>query len=236
MSLFITFEGPDGAGKTTQTRLLSDHLQGQGCQVHTTREPGGTAIGDQIRQVVHDVDNTAMVSVAEILLYSASRAQLVAQVIKPRLAAGAIVLCDRYADSTYAYQGYGRGLDLAMLKMITEFATQKLQPDLTLYLDLPVEVGLARKQRTSQADESELNRMDQLTLDFYERVRQGYLTMARANPERWLIISAGQAVPTIHQAICAALKRNPNNTGAGQDCYQWGRYNQRWQKNTLSKI
>lgn len=205
-SQFITFEGPDGAGKSTQIRLLRDYLQGQGCQVCTTREPGGTPIGDQIRQVLHDVNNTAMVPVAEILLYSASRAQLVAQVIKPLLAVGTIVLCDRYADSTYAYQGYGRGLDLAMLKMVTEFATQKLQPDLTLYLDLPVEVSLARKQRASETGESELNRMDQLTLDFYERVRQGYLAMARANPERWSIIDAGQSAPVIHQAIAVSFE------------------------------
>jgi len=207
--LFITFEGPGGAGKTTQMRLLAEYLQSRGHQVYCTRDPGGTVIGDQIRQVLDDVGHTEMTPPAEILLYSASRAQLVAQKIKPMLEAGQIVLCDRYADSTYAYQGYGRGLDLTILKMITEFATQGLQPDLTIYLDLPVEIGLARKQRANEAGQGEWNRMDQLTSDFYERVRQGYLTMARANPERWSIIEARQSTAAIHQAICVALRTKP---------------------------
>lgn len=207
MSLFITFEGPDGSGKTTQLQFLAEHLQRQGHHVLCTREPGGTAIGDQIRHILHDINNTDMAPLAEILLYSASRAQLVAQVIKPVLARGGIVLCDRYADSTYAYQGYGRGLDLDALRMITNFATQNLRPDLTIYLDLPVEVGLRRKQQANAAGQGEWNRMDQLTLDFHKRVRQGYLTMAQAGPSRWLVIDAGQSVSQIHQAICKAVAR-----------------------------
>jgi len=206
VGLFITFEGGEGAGKTTQIQFLAEHLQGQGEAVYCTREPGGTPIGNQIRQVLHNVENTGMTPLAEILLYSASRAQLVAQAIRPQLKARAIVLCDRYADSTYAYQGYGRGLDLAMLKRITAFATGNLQPDLTIYLDLPVEVGLARKRRANQAGQGEWNRMDQLTLDFHRRVRQGYLTMARENRARWRIIDARQSPIDVHRAVCAALK------------------------------
>ena len=207
MSLFVTFEGPDGAGKTTQIQLLTGHLQSQGYDVLCTREPGGTAIGDQIRQILHAVDNTAMSPAAEILLYSASRAQLVAQVIKPALAAGGIVLSDRYADSTYAYQGYGRELDLTALKMITEFATQNLRPDLTIYLDLPVEAGLKRKRQANIAGEGEWNRMDQLTLDFHRRVRQGYLTMAQAEQTRWLVIDAEQSIGQIQRVICSAVAK-----------------------------
>jgi len=138
MRLFITFEGPDGSGKTTQARLLAARLRGQGHDVIYVREPGGTAIGDQIRQIVHDVRNVEMQPRAELLLYSASRAQLVEQVIRPHLARGGIVICDRYADSSLAYQGYGRGLDLDMVQRIQAFATGGLTPDLTFYLDLDV--------------------------------------------------------------------------------------------------
>ncbi|GAB4460385.1 MAG: dTMP kinase [Anaerolineae bacterium] len=201
MSLFITFEGPDGSGKSTQITLLAEHLQRQGFDVLQTREPGGTPIGDQIRRVLHDVNNTAMVSRAEVLLYSASRAQLVQQAILPHLAAGGAVICDRYADSTYAYQGYGRQLDFDTLKIITRFATQELKPDITFYLDLDVTEGLKRKQQANHAGTGELNRMDQLALEFYRRVREGYLEMARAEPERWLVIDAGGTVTDVQRQI-----------------------------------
>ncbi len=205
MSKFITFEGPEGAGKSTQITLLTTHLSQLGYTVHTTREPGGTSIGNQIRQVLHDIDNDEMDAVAEILLYSASRAQLVAEVIKPCLAQGTMVLCDRYADSTFAYQGYGRGLDMTMLRAITAFATRSLVPDLTIYLDLPVEAGIRRKKAANRAGEGELNRMDQQTMDFYRRVRAGYLEMAAQSPERWLIIDAQRPVNDIHREICLKL-------------------------------
>ena len=205
MGLFVTFEGPDGGGKSTQIHRLAAHLAQQGAQVYCTREPGGTEIGEQIRQVLHRVDNTRMTPNAEILLYSASRAQLVAEVVRPRLEAGEIVLCDRYADSTYAYQGYGRGLDLNALKMITRFATGNLVPNLTIFLDLPVEVGLQRKLQASRAGEGEWNRMDQLKADFHRRVRAGYLEMARLEPDRWVHINADQPVEVVHQTICEAV-------------------------------
>ncbi|MFQ5576469.1 MAG: dTMP kinase, partial [Anaerolineae bacterium] len=173
--------------------------------VYCTREPGGTGIGDQIREVLHNIHNIAMDPVTEILLYSASRAQHTAQVIKPMLAEGKIVLCDRYADSTFAYQGFGRGLNMDTLRTITKFATQNLKPTLTIYLDLPVEVGLSRKKEANQAGRGELNRMDRLTVEFYRRVRQGYLSMARDEPERWRVIDARQSVQDIHHSICAAV-------------------------------
>jgi len=207
LSLFITFEGPDGSGKSTQINLVVDYLTRQGYEVLCTREPGGTAIGDQIRQVVHDIGNTEMSARAEILLYSASRAQLVEQVILPHLAQGRVVLCDRYADSTYAYQGYGRQMDFETLRLITHFATQGLKPDLTIYLDLDVTEGLRRKTAANMSGEGEWNRMDQLELAFHQRVRAGYLEMAQTEPERWLIVDASAPVAQINQIICQRLEQ-----------------------------
>jgi dTMP kinase len=207
MSLFITFEGPDGSGKSTQINLVVDHLSRRGYRVLCTREPGGTAIGNQIRQVLHDVNNTEMSARAEILLYSASRAQLVEQVILPHLAQGGIVLCDRYADSTYAYQGYGRQLDFDTLRLITNFATQSLKPNLTVYLDLPVEEGLRRKSAANVTGEGEWNRMDRLELAFHQRVRAGYLEMAQKEPGRWLIVDASAPVDQINQIICQRVEQ-----------------------------
>lgn len=193
--MFITFEGPEGSGKTTQIQLLTRYLQDQGYSVIATREPGGTPIGDQIRACLHDVANTAMLPAAELLLYSASRAQLVGELIRPALSVGKIILCDRYADSTLAYQGYGRGLNLAYLHQITRFATGGLQPDLTLLLDVDVEAGLARRQRGGQ----EMNRLDRETVAFHQRVRQGYFHLAQADPARWVVINADRP-PQLVQA------------------------------------
>jgi dTMP kinase len=205
--VFITFEGPDGSGKSTQIELLADFLRGQGYPVLCAREPGGTSIGDQIRQVLHDVANTEMAARAEILLYSASRAQLVEQVILPQLAKGGVVLCDRYADSTYAYQGYGHQLDLDMVRLITRFATQGLKPDLTIYLDVDVAEGLRRKLAANASGQGEFNRMDRLAVEFHQRVRAGYLEMAQQEPERWLTINASAPVEEIHNVICARLEK-----------------------------
>lgn len=207
MSLFITFEGPDGSGKSTQINLVANYLEDLGYRVFCTREPGGTAIGDQIRQVLHDVNNSEMTPRAEILLYSASRAQHVEQVILPHLAQGEMVLCDRYEDSTYAYQGYGRQLDFDMLRLITRFATQDLKPDLTVYLDLPVKEGLRRKEKANTAGQGELNRMDRLELEFHQRVREGYLEMARTEPERWLVVDARGSVETTNRLVCQRLEQ-----------------------------
>jgi dTMP kinase len=206
MSLFITFEGPDGSGKTTQIELLAEHLRELGHDVLITREPGGTSIGDQIRVILHDVKNVEMTRQTEFLLYSASRAQIVRQVLRPHLAGGGTVLCDRFADSSMAYQGYGRELDLEAIRFITRFATGGLVPQLTIYLDLPVEVGIERKQAAYAAQDGEWNRLDQQTLDFHRRVRQGYLKMAGAEPERWLVVDAMQSIADTQASIRMRLE------------------------------
>jgi dTMP kinase len=201
MSHLITLEGPEGSGKSTQLRLLQEYLTRRGVRVLATREPGGTRIGEQVRVVLHDVGNMAMQPETEVLLYSAARAQLVSEIIRPALAAGTVVLCDRYVESTYAYQGYGRGLDLAALRQISHFATGGLQSDLVIYLDLPVEVGLARKRLAYEREGGELTRMDQQEIAFYERVRAGYLAMAAEEPDRWCVLDAQQPVEALQEKI-----------------------------------
>ena len=205
--MFISLEGPEGSGKTTQARLLAGWLRQQGYEVILTREPGGTEIGDQIRAVLHDPHNTAMDARTEILLYSASRAQHVAQLIQPALAAGRVVVSDRYADSTLAYQGYGRGLDLETLRRVTAFATGGLKPDLTLYLDVPPEEGLQRKRSGG----AEWNRLDAETLEFHQRVRAGYLELARQEPQRWAVVEATRSIEEVQtevrRVVQAGLRR-----------------------------
>jgi dTMP kinase len=195
--MFVTFEGSEGSGKSTQILLLADYLRDRGHDILTTREPGGTAIGEQVRSCLHDVANDLMTPAAEVLLYSASRAQLVSEVIRPALDAGRIVLSDRYADSTLAYQGYGRQLDLNTLRTITDFATGGLRPDLSLFLDVNVRAGIER--RTVGGDE--LNRMDLQTLAFYERVRAGYLRMVAVDPGRWHVVDANRSVEVIQEDV-----------------------------------
>jgi dTMP kinase len=197
MSLFITFEGPEGSGKTTQVKRLSERLRERGCNVLAVREPGGTSISEQIREVLHSLDNREMQPRTEILLYCAARAQLVGQIIRPYLESGDVVLCDRYADSTLAYQGYGRGLDLPTLRMILDFATGGLVPDLTLYLDIDVEAGLKRKKTGGE----EWNRMDDLAVDFHRRVRAGYLEMIAQQPARWAVVDAAKSAETLADDI-----------------------------------
>lgn len=201
MSCFITLEGPEGGGKTTQLAGLRAYLQGKGIPVLATREPGGTPIGEQVRAILHDVRNVGLLPRTEVLLYAASRAQLVREVIRPALAQGTVVLCDRYVEATLAYQGYGRGLDLTSLYQITEFATEGLRADLVILLDLPVELGLARKKRAHERDRAEWTRMDQQELAFYERVRNGYLAMAAAEPGRWCVLDARQPVDVLQVQI-----------------------------------
>jgi len=194
--MFITIEGPDGSGKTLQVTPLSDYLIQQGYPVLITREPGGTAIGDQIRRILADLQNTGMNPRTETLLFLAARAQLVEQVIKPHLDDGYVVLCDRYADSTMAYQGYGHQNDLDQIQNLINFATGGLKPELTLLLDLEVEEGLQRK-----AQGSEWNRLDAYSLEFHERVRKGYHLMAKAEPQRWVKIDAGQPPEKVQEAM-----------------------------------
>jgi dTMP kinase len=198
---FITLEGPDGSGKTTQAHLLVEWLRDQGHDVLLTREPGGTNIGDQVRGVLHDAGNKAMDPGTEFLLYSASRAQHVSQLILPSLAVGRVVVSDRYADSSLAYQGYGRGLDLAVLHTITAFATQGLKPDLTIYFDIAPGEGLQRRLLSGE----EWNRMDAETLAFHERVRAGYWELIAAEPERWKVIGANRSVEDVQADVRIAV-------------------------------
>lgn len=204
--MFITFEGPEGSGKSTQLILLAAWLRELGQDVVTTREPGGTAIGDRVRAILLDPACGEMQAEAEVLLFSAARAQHVGQVIRPHLARGGVVLCDRYADSTLAYQGYGRGLDLAMLRVITAFATGGLRPDLVVFLDIDAEAGLRRKQLHANDDASQWNRMEQEALAYHQRVRAGYVQMAAAEPGRWLLVDAGQAVDAVQAAVRARVE------------------------------
>ena len=198
--MFITLEGPEGSGKSSQIGLLAAFLRQRGYGVVQTREPGGTPIGDQIRACLHDVNNVAMTAVTELLLYSASRAQHVAELIRPALAQGQVVLCDRFADSSIAYQGYGRGVDLDELHFLTRIATQGLRPDLTLLLDIDVARGLARRQTGGD----EMNRLDLETLTFHERVRQGYHALAAAEPDRWVVVD-GERPLSVVQADLQAI-------------------------------
>jgi dTMP kinase len=186
--MFITLEGPEGSGKTSHIPPLVEFLRGEGFTVFPTREPGGTSISEQIRDILHDLKNTEMHPRTETLLYQAARAQIVEQVIKPRLAAGEIVISDRYYDSTIAYQGYGHQQDLEQVRGLVRYATGGLTPDLTILLDLDVEVGLRRKKQ----NQSEWNRMDDQTIQFYQRVRAGYLEMVKAEPGRWVVVNSEQ--------------------------------------------
>jgi dTMP kinase len=187
--MFITLEGPEGSGKTSHLAPLLEFLTGKGLTVFATREPGGTSIGEQIRGVIHDLQNVEMGPRTETLLYQAARAQIVEQVIRPRLAAGEIVISDRFADSTIAYQGYGHRQDLEQVRALVKYATGGLMPDLTILLDVDVELGLQRKTQNG----SEWNRLDAYTVEFHRRVRAGYLEMAKREPGRWRVIDAGRA-------------------------------------------
>lgn len=195
--MFITLEGPDGSGKTSHLKPLGDWLQSLGKQVFITREPGGTSISEQIRAVIHDLNNTEMNPRTEALLYQAARAQNVEQSLKPKLASGIIVICDRFFDSTLAYQGYGHhSIPLSELRSIIQFATGGLKPDLTILIDLDVEEGLKRK-----TVQDEWNRLDAYDLAFHERVRAGYLELASEEPDRWVIIQGKDNWESIQSQI-----------------------------------
>ena len=191
----ITFEGIDGSGKSTQIDLLQQRLEGLGKSVQVVREPGGTELSEQIRTVLLDHRNRDLNQRAEALLFSTARAQLVHERILPALEAGRVVLCDRYADSTVAYQGYGRELPLHEIITIQEFATGGLQPDLKVLLDLPVDLAASRLLGT-YAD-----RMERAGKDFQERIRRGYLAMAEAAPGKWLVVDGGQPKDEIADQI-----------------------------------
>ena len=198
--MFITLEGPEGSGKTSHIGPLTKWLEGQGKQVLATREPGGTLISEQVRGIIHDLKNQEMHPHTETLLYQAARAQIVEQVIRPQLEQGVIVICDRYADSTLAYQGYGHQQDLEQVRALIRYATGGLQPDLTLLLDVDAEIGLKRSsQRHSNG--GEWNRLDAYDLSFHQRVRAGYLELVKAEPGRWVLVDAGQPWKQVQAAL-----------------------------------
>ena len=199
-SAFIAFEGPEGCGKTTQVRAARATLAACGVAVTATREPGGTAIGEQLRAVLLDPDHRAMMPHTEALILFAARAQHVREVIEPALARGDVVLCDRFAGATYAYQGYGRGLPLDELRRLQTFAAGALTPALTVLLDLPVATGLARRGAAG-----EVNRLDAAGLDFHRRVRAGYLALAAAEPARWVVLDAARPVAAVTGDVLALL-------------------------------
>lgn len=190
--LFITLEGPEGSGKSLQGRLLAERLAGRGLRALLTREPGGTPLGDRLRDLLLQGADLAIAARAEALLMCASRAQLVERAILPALERGEHVVCDRYGDSTLAYQGYGRGLDLDGLRAVLSFATRGLAPDLTVLLDLPVADGLARKNRQDAGALADWNRFEAESRAFHARVRAGYLALAAAEPARWRVLDARQ--------------------------------------------
>jgi dTMP kinase len=195
MSLFITFEGGEGGGKSVQARALNRSLSRLDVPVLLTHEPGGTPFGKRIGRWLKWVPNVKISPLTELMLFNAARAQSVAEVIKPALASGKVVISDRYADSTTVYQGYGRDLDLAMVKAVNRSATQGLVPDLTVLLDAPVETCFARK------GECKLDRFEQEAEAFHNRVREGYLKLASDEPKRWLVVDASQSKARIAEII-----------------------------------
>lgn len=199
--MFITLEGPEGSGKTSQIPALKAFICSKGYDVVVTREPGGTDVGDQIREVLMNLKNISIVPRTEILLFQAARAQHVEEVIRPALAAGKVVICDRFGDSTLAYQGYGHQTDLETLTYLVNYATGGLKPDLTLLLDIPVKEGMQRKVD----NDSEWNRLDAYAEAFHCRVREGYLTLAAAEPDRWAIVDAARSKEQVQQSMQQAI-------------------------------
>lgn len=195
--MFITLEGPEGSGKTSHVPYLVEYLREKGYTVFPTREPGGTSISEQIREILHDLKNAEMHPRTETLLYQAARAQIVEQAIRPRLEAGEIVISDRYCDSTIAYQGYGHQQNLDEVRALVKYATGGLTPDLTILLDLDVEVGLKRKTQNGM----EWNRLDAYTVEFHQRVRKGYLELVKAEPKRWVVVDASQSWDKVQENL-----------------------------------
>lgn len=199
--LFISLEGIEGTGKTTQARLLSEHLARKGYAPVLTEEPGGTSIGLRIREVLLKIEHKEMHHLTELFLYNASRCQHIHELILPSINAGKIVITDRFSDSTTAYQGYGRGIDLMLLETLDGIVTGGLKPDLTLLLDIDVETGLKRNRGANKVDRLELE-----DIDFHNKVRSGYLELARKKPERIKVIDASGDTKTVQKLIIEALK------------------------------
>ncbi len=205
---FITFEGIEGSGKSTQAALLARYLERKGRKVVAVREPGGTALGDRIRELLLQDRESGPSPMAELFLYEASRAQVVEEVIGPALGGGATIICDRFTDSTVAYQGYGRGLDIGTIEVANKAATSGLVPDLTFLIDLDPETGLRRAlSRIAEEGGPREDRFEKETLDFHRRVREGYLAIARREPERVYVINGSGEIPSIHRQVCDIMEK-----------------------------
>lgn len=198
--IFITFEGSEGSGKSTQIAMLREYLETQKQDILFVREPGGVQISEKIRDLLLDVKNKNMASPCELLLYMAARAQLVNEVILPALKSGKIVLCDRYLDSTIAYQGFGNGEDISMIRQIGEYATQELVPDLTIIFDIDAKIGLSRIT-------GEKDRIEQRSIDYHNKVREGYQFIAKEEPERVKLIIVDRSKEDIHADVRAFVDR-----------------------------
>jgi dTMP kinase len=201
LGFFITFEGTEGCGKTTQIRRLTAYLEEKHLPFMLTREPGGTAIGDRIRQILLSSENSRMEPVTEFFLYVAARAQHISQVVLPALKDGKTVLCDRFADATLAYQGTGRGLNPAWIEEIHERFLKGLKPDLTFLLDLPVEEGLRRAWKRMENQAVKEDRFEKEALAFHRRVREGYLLLARKEPKRIIVLDGMKDEQSLHREI-----------------------------------
>lgn len=206
--MFVTFEGIEGTGKTTQIARLRDHLESRGREVFLTREPGGSRVGRELRQMLLHVNNSDLTAITELFLYLADRAQHVAQVVRPQLEAGRVVLCDRFADSTIVYQGYGRGLDINMLRQLNEVAVDGVWPDLTIVLDLDPEVGLERATRRNSEDGKAMaeGRFEAEHLSFHRRIREGYLTWAALNRDRIKVADASSGSDEVFGRVRALIE------------------------------
>jgi len=216
---FITFEGGEGSGKSTQARLLATYLKERGQQVMLTREPGGTEIGDAIREIILNPAFSEMKNITELLLLAASRAQHVEERIKPALERGVIVICDRFTESTLAYQGYGRGFDLKLMRSLNSLATGGVMPDLTILLDLPIEVGLVRakslKKKESEAGEGD--RIEQEDADFHRRLRKGFLALADEAPERIKLVTVSGNIEETRRAVISIVDNFLKEHEVGRD-------------------
>jgi dTMP kinase len=195
----VTLEGPEGSGKTVVARRLSEELQRRGRRVVLTREPGGTRLGERVREILLGRQDLGIDPRADALLFNAARAQLVADVVRPALERGDVVLCARFADSTLAYQGYGAGLPIAELRSIADVATGGLEPDLTILLDVDPEVGIRRKAPGAR------NRFESIDLDFHRRVRDGFRTLAREAPERWRVVDSSRHIDRVFEDALALV-------------------------------